>query len=104
MSNHEDDGPAGTGIPGMEPLEAAIDRVVAAVRAGRRQARVAEERAEGSDELLRQFGDGSQDPGALSRRVAELEAENDMLRSRIQQGREGVDQIMTSIRFLEDGR
>ena len=80
----------------------AVERAIAAVRVARERTMEAEARAERSDELLRQFVDGRQDPGALSRRVAELEAENEDLCGRIGRGREGVDRILASIRFLED--
>jgi cell division protein FtsB len=65
---------------------------------------IAEAKAERGDQLLRQFVDGRQDPGELARRVAELEAENRDLRARLAKGREGVDQMLASIRFLEDRR
>ncbi len=86
----------------MESLGDAVERVVDALRFARERATEAEAKAERSDELLRQFVDGTQDPGALSRRVADLEAENEDLRGRIAEGRRGVDRILASIRFLED--
>ena len=88
----------------MEPLEAAVARAIEEVRAARQRAADAEARAERSDQLLRQFVDGREDPGALAGRVTELEAENERLRSRIEQGRAGVDRMLASIRFLEDRR
>jgi hypothetical protein len=36
--------------------------------------------------------------------VAELDAENKDLRARLERGREGADQMLASIRFLEDRR
>lgn len=104
MSSRGVDDPAPAGGPEMETLEAAVDRAVAELRAARKRASEAEARADRGDELLREFVDGKQDPAALSRKVAELEAENEALRSRIRQGRQGVDQILARIRFLEDRR
>lgn len=86
----------------MGALELAVGRVVAEVRNLRRRAKEAEERAERVDELLREFSEGTEDPGTLARKVAELEGENEALRARIRRGKEGVDQIMARIRFLED--
>lgn len=103
MSNREAEESAGA-VPGIEALEAAVRRLIAEIREVRRSEADARQRADRSDELLRQFVDGRQDPGALSRRVAEVEAENAELRGRIERGRERIDQILASIRFLEDRR
>lgn len=103
MSSQGPDSPS-CSVPEIVGLETAIERAVAEVRAARLEAKDAEARAAGSDELLRAFADGSQDPGALSRRVAQLEAENEALRRRIRKGRDGVDQILARIRFLEHRR
>lgn len=104
MSSRGAEDPAPAGGSEMQALESAVDRAVAELRAVRKRAGEAEKRAERSDELLREFVDGTQDPAALSRTVAELEAENEALRSRIRQGRQGIDQILARIRFLEDRR
>ncbi|MYI07560.1 MAG: hypothetical protein F4059_09665 [Gemmatimonadetes bacterium] len=103
MSNPGADG-SGDRDPAMDVLERAVDRVVKELHATRRQVKEAQDRAERSDQLLRQFVDGRQDPAALAERVKELEAENEDLRDRIRRGREGVDRILASIRFLEDRR
>lgn len=83
-------------------VEKAIDRAVAQIRDLRARLAGAEERARQSDELLREFVGGKQDPAALSRRLAELEEENADLKARIQQGRAGVDQVLAQIQFLEN--
>jgi len=103
VSNREAEASAAA-MPGVEALEAAVRRLIAEIRDVRQSEASARARADRSDELLRQFVDGRQDPGALSRRVAEVEAENDALRRRIERGRERIDQILASIRFLEDRR
>ena len=93
---------AGSAAPGLDSLETAIDLALAKVRAARERAVQAEKRAEQSTAMLRQFVDGEEDPGTLSRRVAALEAENSDLRRRIELGRAGIDRVAASIRFLED--
>jgi len=103
VSNREAEASAAA-MPGVEALEAAVRRLIAELRDVRQSEASARARADRSDELLRQFVDGRQDPAALSRRVAEVEAENDALRRRIERGRERIDQILASIRFLEDRR
>lgn len=93
---------AGSPAPGLDSLETAIDLAIAEVNAARERAAKAEEQAERSAAMLRQFVEGEEDPGTLSRRVQALEAENRDLRSRIERGRAGIDRIAASIRFLED--
>ena len=93
---------AGSPAPGLDSLETAIDRAIAEVRAARERAAEAEKQAEQSAAMLRQFVEGEEDPGTLSRRVAALEAENRDLRRRIELGRAGIDRIAASIRFLEN--
>lgn len=93
---------AGSPAPGLDSLETAVDLAIAEVRAARARAADAEKRAEQSAAMLRQFVEGEEDPGTLSRRVAALEAENRDLRRRIELGRAGIDRIAASIRFLEN--
>lgn len=102
MSKRGVEQPDGSPAPGLDSLETAIDLAIAEVRAAREQAAEAEERAERSAAMLRQFVEGEEDPGTLSRRVQVLEAENRELRRRIERGRAGIDRIAASIRFLED--
>ncbi len=93
---------AAGGASRMESLAEAVGRAVEAVREARRRAASAEERARRSDELLRQFVGGERDPVALSGRLSELEAENEMLRARVDKGRREVDRVLARIRFLEN--
>lgn len=103
MSSPGADG-SNTRDPNMNRLEEAIDRLIEELRAARQEVEAARERADRGDQLLRQFVDGRQDPGALAERAKELEVQNEELRDRIRRGREGVDRILASIRFLEDRR
>ncbi|MXW16766.1 MAG: hypothetical protein F4X60_04655 [Gemmatimonadetes bacterium] len=93
---------AGSRASGMGALVAAVDLAIAEVRAARERASEAEKRAEQSAAMLRQFVEGEEDPGTLSRRVQVLEAENRDLRRRIERARAGIDRIAASIRFLEN--
>ncbi len=102
MSKRGAEPSADSPAPGLGSLETAVDRAIAEVRAARERAAEAERRAERSAAMLRQFVEGEEDPDALSRRVAALEAENKDLRRRIELGRAGVDRIAASIRFLEN--
>lgn len=104
MSNQGPERSADALLPEMDSLAEAVDLAVAEVRAARDRACEAEERAERNAAMLRQFVEGNEDPGTLSRRVEALEAENEDLRGRIEQGRAGIDRILASMRFLEDRR
>jgi len=104
VSNRGDELSAASRVPALDPLETAVERAIDEVRAIRERSVEAEARAERSEQLLRQFVDGREDPGTLATRVAELEAENEVLRARIEQGREGVERMLASIRFLEERR
>ena len=104
MSNPGAERSAGASLPGMDSLEEVVDLAIVEIRAARARAGEAEEQAERSAAMLRQFVEGDEDPGALSRRVAVLEAENEDLRRRIERGRAGIGRILASLRFLEDRR
>ena len=104
MSKRGSERAAGSPVPGMDSLKAAVDLAIAEVRAARERAAEAEERARRSAAMLRRFADGDEDPDSLSRRLQVLEAENRDLRRRIERGREGVDRIAASISFLESRR
>lgn len=103
MSNRGAEG-SGAGGKHMDRLEEAVARALTELQTARDTAKEAAERAEHNERLLRQLADGQHDPAALARRVAKLEAENEDLRDRIGRGREAVDRVLASIRFLEDRR
>jgi predicted RNase H-like nuclease (RuvC/YqgF family) len=85
-------------------LEAAVGRLIdERVRLGLRT-RTAEARVRDLEALLRRFTRGDSDPVSLQRRLAEVEAERDELRGRVQEGREGVERLLSRIRFLEEQR
>ena len=54
--------------------------------------------------LLRRFTKGETDPASLQAKIARLEAENEALRERMRQGREGVDRLLSRVRFLDERR
>ncbi len=103
MLNQGADGP-GAGSAELDRLAEAVDRLLAELSVARAAERKAGEQTERSEQLRRRLEDGRQDPVALAERVALLEAENEDLRDRIGRGREAVDRILASIRFLEDRR
>ena len=91
-----------TTMAGMERLKAMVEQALEEISVLRNRLAEAEGRAGQSDDLLREFVGGKQDPGALARRLDELEAQNAELRDRLIQGRKGVEQALAKIQFLED--
>lgn len=62
----------------------------------------AQERIDGLEKQLRQSQEGDRDVTMLRDTLGELKAQNADLRARISEGREGVDRLLSRIRFLDD--
>lgn len=75
----------------LDRLEAMTDRVAAA-----------EARSEELGEVVKRFTGDEGEAGRILTRLKDLEDENLDLRSRLEQGREGVDRMLAKIRFLEN--
>jgi hypothetical protein len=63
---------------------------------------LAEEKSEELEELLKRFTGHEVAPSDMVSRLRALEEENEDLRSRLEQGREGVERLLAKIRFLEN--
>jgi hypothetical protein len=74
----------------LDRLQAITDRVAAA------EAHSAE-----LGELVKRFTGDEVEAGRILTRLKDLEGENVDLRTRLEQGREGVDRMLAKIRFLE---
>ncbi len=88
----------------LSRLERAVDELLEEVEGLRGLSARHEVRVRDLEALLRRFTKGDDDPARLLAQVAELEEENDLLKGRIQEGREGVERLLARIRFLEDQR
>lgn len=88
----------------LAALEAAVDTLIARASEAESRAVAAESRREEVEELLRRMTDGQADPAEMAERLETLEAENTDLRSRLDRGLEGVDRLLSQVRFLEDQR
>lgn len=88
----------------MSALEKAVQRLVTRLKETERRATSAEERREEVEGLLRDMTEGTADPAAMAERLEELEAENADLRGRMDQGLEGVERLLSRVRFMEDQR
>lgn len=85
----------------LDALEGAIDDVLDRVTWLHERAALSKDKSEELEELLRRFTGNEVDAGQIIDRLRSLEAENADLRSRIDQGRAGVDRLLAKIRFLE---
>jgi hypothetical protein len=85
----------------FDVLERAIDDVLDRLEWLRERASLAEEKGEDLQELLQRFTGSEVDAAQMIARLRHLESENADLRSRLDQGRAGVDRLLAKIRFLE---
>ena len=103
MSNPEDRNRTSAADMGTFPrLEAAVEAMVGRVEGLRAELQVARSQASATNDLLRSFTAGEEDPSLLMTRLLSLEAENKLLLERLQEGRKGVERLLARIRFLED--
>ena len=103
MSRSEDSGSPGKGDP-LLGLEQAVGRALRRIHELESRLDEAERRAQELDRVLMEVSGGGQKPTVLVDRVGALEAENQELRDRLARGREGVERLLSRIRFLEDQR
>lgn len=88
----------------LEALETAVKRLVSRLKETERRASVAEERRTEVETLLREMTEGTADPAAMAGRLEELEEENTDLRDRVDRGLEGVERLLSRVRFMEEQR
>ncbi len=86
----------------LKRVDKAVNRLIAALETERQRAREADSRAADLEKLLERFEANGVSPARLTERVAALEAENTELRTRLDQGREGVQRMLARVRFLEE--
>jgi chromosome segregation ATPase len=85
----------------FDALEHAIDDVLDRLTWLHERAALAEEKGEDLQQLLTRFTGSEVDAAQMMARLRHLEAENADLRSRLEQGRAGIDRLLAKIRFLE---
>lgn len=83
-------------------LESAVGRLVEQLRIHRERGERAENRVRDLEGLLARFARGEEDPAALARRLDELREENRALRERMKEGREGVERLLSRVRYLDE--
>ena len=85
----------------LDALEGAIGDVLDRLTWLHERAELSRDKSEELEELLRRFTGNEVDAGQIIDHVRGLEAENADLRSRVDQGRAGIDRLLAKIRFLE---
>ncbi|MDE2772349.1 MAG: hypothetical protein OXI46_01385 [Gemmatimonadota bacterium] len=91
-----------SGDQALEELERMVDLALEELDRLRRRAAEADRRCAELEALLSSFRVGEEDPVATKARLTRLEAESQEMKARIEQGREGVERLLSRIRFLED--
>ena len=86
----------------LRRLEAAVLQLIESRADIESRALEAQERIDGLEKLLGQSQAGELDVTLLRDTLGELKAQNADLRARISEGREGVDGLLSRIRFLDD--
>lgn len=88
----------------LKALESAVKGLVARLKETERRASAAESRRTEVEELLREMTEGTADPAEMADRLEELERENADLRDRVDRGLEGVERLLSRVRFMEEQR
>jgi hypothetical protein len=96
--------PAGNGARERQPLdelEGAIGDMLDRLAWMNERMTLEHEKSEELEDQLRRFT-GHEEPFEILSELRALKVENADLRSRIEQGREGVERLLAKIRFLEN--
>jgi len=83
-------------------LEHAVGQALERLGEMRRRIRAAEARSAELDEVVRRFTGDEGESGRILSRLKHLEEENADLKSRLAEGRAGIDRLLSKIRFLEN--
>ena len=98
--------PAGNG-EGLEQaafieLERIVDAALRHLGEVTRRAEMAEDRNAEFEALIKRFAGDEGDAGQVLHRLAELEEDNENMRSRLEAGQGSVDKLIAKIRFMEE--
>ena len=100
--------PAGNG-EGLEQaafieLERIVDAALRHLGEVTRRAEMAEDRNAEFEALIKRFAGDEGDAGQVLHRLAELEEDNENMRSRLEAGQVSVDKLIAKVRFVEEGQ
>ena len=103
MSNPEGngEGPEQTAFVELEKIvEVALQHLAEVTR----RAEMAEDRNAEFETLIKRFAGDEGDAGQVLHRLAQLEEDNEDMRSRLEAGQVSVDKLIAKIRFVEEGQ
>lgn len=86
----------------LSRLEAVVERLLEERATVVDQVREAEDRVRELKTLLSEFPEGKVDMVSLEKAITRLRDQNAELKGRMAEGREGVERILSRIRFLEN--
>ena len=100
--------PAGNG-EGLEQaafveLEKIVEAALRHLAEVTRRAEMAEDRNAEFEALIKRFAGDEGDAGQVLHRLAQLEEDNEDMRSRLEAGQVSVDKLLAKIRFVEEGQ
>ncbi len=104
MSNNDSDNVSVTPAAAIKRLRSAVTVAVAEVERLRSEVARMEVQGDELEGMIRGVTSGEHSPREMIDRISILEEENGDLRSRLNQGREGVERLLARIRFLEEQR
>lgn len=91
-------------VPGWDPLELTVRRLMDDHDAWQRRAIAAEKRVRELEAALQDVSTGRLDPVAISARAQSLERENRLLNRRVRKAHAAVERILNRIQFVEGDR
>lgn len=103
MSNPEGngEGPEQTAFVELEKIvEAALRHLTEVTR----RVEIAEDRNAEFETLIKRFAGDEGDAGQVLHRLAQLEEDNEDMRSRLEAGQVSVNKLIAKIRFVEEGQ
>ena len=83
-------------------LERIVDAALRHLGEVTRRAEMAEDRNAEFEALIKRFAGDEGDAGQVLHRLAELEEDNENMRSRLEAGQVSVDKLIAKIRFMEE--
>ena len=83
-------------------LERIVDAALRQLGEVTRRAEMAEDRNAEFEALIKRFAGDEGDAGQVLHRLAELEEDNQNMRSRLEAGQVSVDKLIAKIRFMEE--
>lgn len=86
----------------FKALEGAVKQLLGTVDDLTARVEAAEQKSAELNETMQKYAGAPEAAGEVLTRLQALEAENEDLRQRLAQGREGIDRVLARVRFVEN--